>query len=163
TADPATQLASALRGKPTVLVVDQFEELFTLARDETSRREFVDRLMAAVAAGVHVLITLRADFYENVAEYPDLRAAVAEHQLYIGPMDASDLRRVIEEPARRGGWEIAPGLVDLLLRDVGSGPGGLPLLSHALLETWHHRRGSRLTLKAYFESGEVRGAIARTA
>jgi hypothetical protein len=84
-------------------------------------------------------------------------------------MNADELRRAIEEPARRGGWELEPGLVETLLKDVGAGenrqpePGGLPLLSHALLETWKRRRGRKLTLRSYTESGEVRGAIAKTA
>lgn len=159
--DPFRRLAQV--AGPTVLVVDQFEELFTLCRDEAARRAFVSGLMASAGGDLHMLVTLRADFYAEVAEYPDLRERIAEHQLYIGPMEPDDVRRAIEQPARLGGWEIAPGLVDLLVRDIGSEPGALPLLSHALLETWRRRRGSRMTLKGYFESGEVRGAIARTA
>ena len=92
-----------------------------------------------------------------------LRAAAAASQLYVGAMSSEELRRAIEEPARRGGWEFVPGLVDLLLRDVGDEPGALPLLSHALLETWQRRRGTTMTLRSYAESGGVRGAIARTA
>jgi len=78
-------------------------------------------------------------------------------------MSAEELRRAIEEPARRGEWTFEPGLVDLFLRDAGDEPGALPLLSHALLETWQRRRGRTLTLAGYAESGGVRGAIARTA
>ncbi len=162
TADPLEAGAEALEGSG-LLVVDQFEELFTLCHDDRLRHDFVARLMNAAQGGLHVLITLRADFYVAVSQFPELRQAVADNQFYIGPMERDDLRRAIEEPARRGGWEIAPGLVDLLLRDIGNEPGALPLLSHALLETWHRRRGSRMTLKGYFESGEVSGAIARTA
>ena len=78
-------------------------------------------------------------------------------------MSPDELRRAIEAPADAGGWEFSPGLVDLILHDVGEEPGALPLLSHALLETWRRRRGNVMTLKAYAESGGVRGAIARTA
>ena len=78
-------------------------------------------------------------------------------------MSPDELRRAIEAPAEAGGWEFSPGLVDLILHDVGEEPGALPLLSHALLETWRRRRGTVMTLKAYAESGGVRGAIARTA
>ena len=78
-------------------------------------------------------------------------------------MDADGLRRAIEEPATRNGWTIVPGLVDLMLHDAGDEPGALPLLSHALLETWQRRRGTTLTLQGYAESGGVRGAIAKTA
>jgi len=78
-------------------------------------------------------------------------------------MTTEDLRRAIEEPAQRGHWEFEPGLVDLILRDVGDEPGALPLLSHALLETWKRRAGHRLTLKGYADAGGVHGAIAHTA
>ena len=78
-------------------------------------------------------------------------------------MTADELRRAIEEPAKRGGWDFEPGLVDLILRDVGDEPGALPLLSHALLETWQRRSGRTLTLKGYADAGGVRGAIAYTA
>jgi len=78
-------------------------------------------------------------------------------------MSSEEQRRAIELPAQRGDWKFEPGLVDLFLRDVGEEPGALPLLSHALLETWRRRRGRTLTLQAYAESGGVRGAIARTA
>ncbi len=78
-------------------------------------------------------------------------------------MNEEELRRAIEEPARRGRWELEPGLVDLLLHDVGHEPGALPLLSHALFETWQRRRGRTMTLSGYTSSGGVRGAIAETA
>ena len=150
-----------------MLVADQFEELFTLCRDEFEREAFIDNLLIAIAperdAPVSVVVTLRADFYAHCAQYPDLREALAKHQEYIGPMSAGELRRATEEPARRGGWEFEQGLVDLILHDVGDEPGALPLLSHALLETWQRRRGPMLTLKGYAESGGVRGAIAKTA
>jgi hypothetical protein len=84
-------------------------------------------------------------------------------------MNMEELRRAIEEPAKRGHWEIEPGLVEVLLHDVGADvgrapePGALPLLSHALLETWERRRGHIMTLSGYVASGGVRGAIAETA
>jgi len=155
-----------------VLVVDQFEELFTLCRDDIERAAFVDNLLTAAFESngpTCLVITLRADFYAYCAPYAALRAALAGHQEYIGPMSADELRRAIEEPARRGGWELEEGLADVILRDVGADgsrspePGALPLLSHALLETWHRRRGRALTLSGYLASGGVRGAITETA
>ncbi|MEW5986826.1 MAG: BTAD domain-containing putative transcriptional regulator [Chloroflexota bacterium] len=150
-----------------LLVVDQFEELFTLCESETERRAFVDNLLTASspdeAGPTTVIIALRADFYAQCGLYANLREALARHQEYIGPMSAAELRRAIEEPARRGGWELEAGLVNLLLRDVGEEPGALPLLSHALLETWRRRRGRTMTIAGYAEAGGVRGAIARTA
>lgn len=158
--------------KGLLLVIDQFEELFTLCRDESERRAFVDNLMTAVTepGGItFVVLALRADFYNQCAPYTALRDALASQQEYIGLMSAAELRRAIEEPAKRGSWELEPGLVELLLQDVGAEgghlpePGALPLLSHALLETWHRRQGHRLTVSGYLASGGVRGAIAETA
>lgn len=150
-----------------LVVVDQFEELFTLTQDEAERKAFVDNLIAAsdpkTSGPTIVIITMRADFYEHCAQYANLREALSHQQEYIGPMSQAELRRAIEEPARRGDWEFEEGLVDLLLREVGDQPGALPLLSHALLETWKRRRGRKMTFRGYEESGGVRGAIARTA
>lgn len=149
-----------------LLVVDQFEELFTLCRSQAEQTAFVNNLLTAAFepnGSTIVVIALRADFYAHCADFADLRRALAQHQEYIGPMTPEELRRAIEEPARRGQWELEPGLIDLLLRDVGDEPGALPLLSHALLETWQRRRGRTLTLSGYLSSGGVRGAIAETA
>ena len=153
-------------GSRTLLVVDQFEELFALCRSEEERTSFINNLLTAASEAegpVIVVITLRADFYAHCANYPELREALAKHQEYIGAMNQEELRRAIEEPAQRGRWEFEPGLVDLLLHDVGHEPGALPLLSHALLETWQRRRGRTMTLSGYASSGGVRGAIAETA
>lgn len=155
--------------RQTLLLIDQFEELFTLCHDEFEREAFIDNLLTGLSSntdakcGLTLVITLRADFYAHLAQYPDLRDAVAQHQEYIGPMTTEELRRAIEEPARQSHWEFEPGLVDLILRDVGDEPGALPLLSHALLETWKRRAGHTLTLKGYADAGGVRGAIAHTA
>ncbi|HET8569642.1 MAG TPA: BTAD domain-containing putative transcriptional regulator [Candidatus Limnocylindria bacterium] len=150
-----------------VFAVDQFEEIFTLCRDAFEREAFVDLLLAAAVADgatrISVVIALRADFYGHCADLPALRGAIAAHQEYIGPMGAEDLRRAIEGPAAKLGWALEPGLADLVLHDAGDEPGALPLVSHALRETWEARRGNTLTIDAYERSGGVRGAVARTA
>ena len=150
-----------------LLVVDQFEEVFTLCHSPAERQAFIANLVWATApendGPTTVVITLRADFYAHCAPYAGLREALAKQQEYIGPMGAEELREVVERPARAGGWTLAPGLANLILRDVGDEPGALPLLSHALLETWRHRRGRTLTVDSYEEAGRVQGAIAMTA
>jgi WD40 repeat protein/transcriptional regulator with XRE-family HTH domain len=155
-----------------LIVVDQFEEVFTLCHDELQRISFIDKLISCAQdpSKVYcVVIALRADFYSHCAQYPFLRQAVAAQQEYIGQMDAHELRRAIEQPAVHGGWQLEPGLVDVLLNDIGAGgssepePGALPLLSHALLATWERRCGVTFTLDGYRASGGVRGAIAETA
>ncbi len=161
----ATRIAHLNDAPHMLLVVDQFEELFSLCHDEVERRFFVDNLLYAAGnpGPMTVVVVLRADFYAHCAPFENLRQALCERQQYIGAMNAEELRRAIMEPARRGGWTFEPGLVDLLLRDVNDEPGALPLLSHALLETWQRRRGRSLTLVGYQESGGVQGAIAKTA
>src|SRR5215207_7662469 len=155
-----------------LILVDQFEETFTLCHDESERVSFIEKLLSLAqerSRRIIVVIALRADFYSHCAQYPLLRRAIAAEQEYIGQMTAEELRRAIEEPARQNGWEFERGLVDILLNDIGvqsagePEPGALPLLSHALLANWEHRRGRTLTLDGYHASGGVRGAITETA
>lgn len=153
-------------GSYFLLLIDQFEELFALCHTESEQSAFISNLLTAAFdpdVKVLIVITLRADFYGHCASYPQLRQALAKHQEYIGAMSDEELRRAVEEPACRGHWELEPGLVDLILHDVGHEPGALPLLSHALYETWQRRRGRVMTLSGYASSGGVRGAIAETA
>jgi len=150
-----------------LLVVDQFEELFTLCKDQKEREAYVDNLMTAVSeekqGPLTVILTLRADFYPHCLQYEKLREAMETYQKNIGEMTPAELRQSIEGPAKQGGWEFEEGLVDLMLRDVSDEPGALPLLSHALLATWQRRRGRILTLVGYSDAGGVHGAIAKTA
>jgi WD40 repeat protein/transcriptional regulator with XRE-family HTH domain len=155
-----------------LILVDQFEEVFTLCRDELERIAFIEKLLSYAqekSRQYSVVIALRADFYAHCSQYPLLRQAVASNQEYIGQMTLEELRQAIEEPARCNGWELEPGLVDVMLQDLSTHgsqepePGALPLLSHALLATWENRRGRLLTLSGYHVSGGVRGAIAETA
>ena len=149
-----------------LLVVDQFEELFSLCRSEEDRQAFIENLLTATSAEngqAVVVISMRADFYAHCAAYPQLREALARHQEYIGAMSEEERRRAVEEPARRRHWELEPGLADLILHEVSREPGALPLLSHALMETWQRRHGHTLTLSGYTASGGVSGAIAETA
>jgi WD40 repeat protein len=149
-----------------VLIVDQFEEVFTLCPDETARQRFIDALLHVSLTDDcpgSVVLGIRADFYGRCAGYPALAAALPEHQVLVGPMTEAELREVIEGPAGKTGLRLEAGLTERILRDVGDEPGSLPLLSHALYETWKRRRGPTLTLAGYEEAGGVRRAIAQTA
>lgn len=140
-----------------LLVIDQFEELFALCRSEEERTSFIGNLLTASSEAdgpTVIVITLRADFYAYCANYPQLREMLAQNQEYIGAMNNDELQQAIEEPAHRGRWEFEPGLVDLLLHEVGHEPGALPLLSHALLETWQRRRGRTMMMSGYASSGQ---------
>ncbi len=156
----------ALGETKLLLLVDQFEETFTLCKDTDERKAFIENLLTLADeenSPAHVVITLRADFYAHCAEYDGLRQVLEEHQKYIGAMTPDELRQAITAPAQSAGWDFQPGLVDLILQDVGTEPGALPLLSHALLETWKRRQRSTLTLKGYTDAGGVKKAIAQTA
>lgn len=149
-----------------LLVVDQFEEVFTLCKDPVERKAFIENLLSLVDGehrAAQVILTLRADFYHQCAEYEGLRQALEKHQAYIGAMTQDELRQAIIQPAEKNGWDFQPGLADLILQDVGTEPGALPLLSHALLETWKRRQGRTLTLQGYAEAGGVKKAITQTA
>ena len=157
--------------EPPAIIVDQLEEIFTAGAGETGRQEFVAAL-AALAEHTLVVTGLRADFYSHALNYPALAHSLQERQIVVGPMPADQLRRAIVEPAHKAGLNIENGLVEVLLADMrpygaaGPGAGGheaLPLLSHALLATWEHSRGGRLTVSDYQASGGIRDAIARTA
>lgn len=153
--------------KHLMLVIDQFEEVFTQCRQDNERRAFIENLLHAVDPAnpqpISILLTLRADFYTQLAFQDRLRELVSQNQEFIGAMSRDELTRAILQPAALGNWKVQEGLVEVILDDLGSEPGALPLLSHALLETWKRRRGRVLTVSGYTAAGGVRGAIAQTA
>ncbi len=153
--------------KRLMLVIDQFEEVFTQCREVDERNAFIENLLHAAdpadAQPLVILLTLRADFYAQLAAHDRLRELISQHQEFIGAMNREELTRAILQPAALGKWKVQEGLVEVILNDLGSEPGALPLLSHALLETWKRRRGRVLTVSGYTGSGGVHGAIAQTA
>ena len=149
-----------------LLAVDQLEELFTACRSDAERAAFADTLARAAAdpdGRAVVVVALRADFYGRFAAYPGLAELLGANHVLVGPMQASELRRVVELPAGRVGLRVEPELTDAVVDDVEGEPGALPLLSTALLELWQKRQDNELTLAAYRESGGVHGAVSRLA
>ncbi len=160
-----------------VLVVDQFEEIFTECRTEAERQAFIAALgTAAYSAAALVVLGVRADFYGSCLAYPALLTAL-QNPVAVGPMTADQLRAVIMRPAEIEGLDLEPGLVELLLRDLGAmdavedagagaagyDPGALPLLAHALRVTWQQREGQMLTVAGYRRTGGIGQALATTA
>ncbi|MFD3572763.1 AAA family ATPase [Streptomyces sp. NPDC058644] len=199
-ARPGTaRFANAVRGAVTawgqretssaarpVVIVDQFEETFTLSSDEASRRTFIQLLQAACSAGdpddpgdpddagdpapAVVVLGVRADFYEQCLGYPELADALQHRHMVLGPLTHTELRDAVTGPAKAVGLELEPGLAELIVREVSTdGPRGthdagvLPLLSHALLATWQRRKTGRLTLSGYRAAGGIQGAVAASA
>jgi WD40 repeat protein/DNA-binding SARP family transcriptional activator len=146
----------------TVLLVDQAEEAFTLCQDEDERLLFLDSLVDEAERRT-VVVALRADRLSDVALHSAFSRLVERGLYLVGGLDQDGLRATIETPARQAGLLVEPGLVDLLVAEVARDPGALPLLSHALLETWQRREGRTLTAAGYRDSGGIQGAVAKSA
>ena len=154
-----------------VLIVDQFEQAFTLSTGqdaEADRRAFITALctVASSPAGpvdhppALVLIAVRGDFCDRCAAHPDLARALGVGPFVVGPMTDSDLRRAITGPASVAGLQVDPDLVSTILADLRTAgdpeiSGTLPLLSQAMLLTWKNREGDRLTVRGYGQTGGV--------
>ncbi|MBL1110390.1 hypothetical protein JK361_38555 [Streptomyces sp. 5-8] len=149
----------------TFVVVDQFEEIFTLCHDPAERDRFLDLLMTArePASRLRVLVAVRADFYGHCAEHRRLAGTMRDAGLLVGPMHPTELRAAIVNPAAAEGLTVERALTSRLVEEVADAPGGLPLLSHVLMETWRRRRGKTMTLAGYEAAGGLGGAVAKTA
>lgn len=153
-----------------LLVVDQFEEVFTRCRDLRERAAFVGLL-----AGDHpgprprVVLGLRADHYGSCLDHPELERALAQPQITVPPLRERELRAAVEGPAAAVGLIVEPGLTDRLVQDLREGrsaddaAGAMPFLAHALRETWRRRSGVRLTLAGYQATGGIWHSVAVTA
>jgi WD40 repeat protein len=163
----ALAATAAEAGRRPIIVVDQFEELFTQCADPAERLAYATAL--ATAAPALVVIAVRSDFYPSCVALPPLARILAAGHVVLGPLDSDAIRRAVVEPAEHAGLTVEPGLPDLLLHDLGADerdgyePGALPLLAHALRATWDRREGIRLTVAAYRATGGIRHAIAETA
>ncbi len=149
-----------------LLVIDQFEELFTQVTDENERLLFLRSLQAAVThpdSRFRVIITLRADFYDRPLLYPGFGDLVRASTEVVLPLSSGELVKAIEEPAQRVGLFIEPSLVTNIVLDVNHEPGALPLLQYALTELFERHEGNQLTLATYEAIGGLLGALARRA
>lgn len=150
-------------GRSLLIVIDQFEELFTLCerkQRESFLKTVLDELTKVV--GLKLIITLRADFCGQAYGDRTLTDALQDAQLLVGPMNATEFRAAIEQPAKRTGLELEPGLTDRLLQDIGE-QESLPLLEFALTQLWERQENGQLTHKAYTEIQGVKGALAQHA
>ncbi len=149
-----------------LLIVDQFEELFTLVEDEAVRHRYMDNLIASFShpqSRVRLIITLRADFYDKPLQYRQFGQVLRQRMETVLPLAPEELQEAIIMPATNLGVSYEQGLVDTIIADVGAQPGTLPLLQYALTELFERREGFMLNLAAYQGIGGVTGALARRA
>ena len=180
-ADPGSDGPSSAAGAPPrlVLVVDQFEELFTAGEDAgaAERRAFVTALHAAatVPAGpwgvppALVVAVVRADYLGRLIAFPPLKAALDAGLFTVGPMSEAELRLAVTGPAAEAGLVVEPAVVEAVITELrdeaggGLGSGVLPLMSQAMAATWERREGNELTLRGYRRAGGVADAVNRGA
>ncbi|MEY9862925.1 WD40 repeat protein [Catenulispora sp. GAS73] len=149
-----------------LIVIDQFEELFTLCTEEDQRESFIAALAGAANAGnsrARVVIGVRADFYAHCARHPALVDLLQGAQLLVGPMTGEELRTAVSRPAAGVGCAVEAALQARVVADAAGQPAALPLVSHAMREAWRRRRGNTLTLAGYEACGGITNALARTA
>ena len=149
-----------------VLVIDQFEEVFTLVEEEDVRTHFLGSLEAAAndpRSRLRVVVTLRADFYDRPLLYRGFAELFKSRVEAVVPLTAEELERAISGPAKRVDVSLEPGLVAAMLADVAEEPGALPLMEYALTELFERRDGRTLFLEAYRQIGGVSGALGRRA
>lgn len=149
-----------------VLVVDQFEELFTQTTNEETRKAFLDALLVAAAENpsrLRVVATLRADFYDRPLRYHDFGEVLRAGTEIITPMAPEELERAVAGPAEAVGAALEPGLAAAVISDVADEPTALPLMQYAMTELFERRKGVTLTADAYHDVGGVTGALGHRA
>ncbi|WP_194820454.1 WD40 repeat domain-containing protein [Nocardia sp. XZ_19_385] len=164
-------------GRQRLLIIDQFEELFTLCHDDDQREVFLSALEHLAIRGEReptaVVVAVRADFYARCVDIPVLEDALKHRSYLLGPMRLDELAEAITRPAELAGYKLESGLEELVISELcglgGRGdrraydPGALPLVSHVMEAVWQRRDGMRLTINGYEQSGGVLGSVAATA
>jgi len=149
-----------------VMIIDQFEELFTLVQDEAIRTHLLDNLVTAVLderSRLYIVITLRADFVDRPLNYLDFGELIHRRTEFVLPLTTDELERAILSPAERVGMQMEAGVVSAIVHDLGDQPGTLPLLQYALTELFEKREGNLVTSTAYQSIGGVLGALGKRA
>jgi Caspase domain len=161
-----SQLITVADTPRVVLLVDQFEEVFTLCTDKKERQQFFDCLLAGLQRcgdKLCLVLTMRADFFGKCAEYGELAAKIQDNLLTVTSMSGSELRQAITAPAKQVELALESELVEQIISDVANSPGFLPLLQYTLTELWGQRTGDKLTLAAYTRLGGVKGTLQKRA
>ncbi len=145
-----------------LVIVDQFEELFTLNKDDATRKQFITRLLETTKHS-KVVITLRSDFLGDAGMHRSLKEEIQNHLEIVPPMDIDELHHAMNGQANAVGLRFEADLSQQILDDVEGEPGAMPLLQHALWELWNRRHGCNLRASEYRAFGGVKKAISSTA
>ena len=148
---------------PLVLLLDQFEEVFTLCQDREECRRYLDNLLHGIgdpACHLYLLLTLRSDFLADSQGHPAFNQVVSRQAHLVPVLDDDGLSRAITEPARRAGHELEEGVVQLLIEQSAGREGALPLLQYALTEIWRGLQQGREAADSLRAIGGVGGALA---
>ncbi|MEO1069449.1 MAG: pentapeptide repeat-containing protein, partial [Cyanobacteria bacterium J06638_6] len=161
-------LVETAEAQTVVLVVDQFEEAFTLCQNMAERQAFFDTLLGGLAgagARLWLIVAMRSDFVGKCFEqdYGGLAKLVQSHLESVLPMTKDEVTQAIAEPARQAGVALEPGLKDAMLNDLQQSPGGLPLLQYTLTELWHRQQDNQLKLSIYHQLGGITGTLKQRA
>ncbi len=167
-ADGLRRLVQTSGASRVVLVVDQFEEAFTLCRDKSERELFFNCLLGALEQTgdqLCLILTMRADFFGKCVEeeYSGLANQIQQHLVTVTPMNRDQLKKAITKPADRVGLTVEPQLVKKIIEDVEDSPGSLPLLQYTMTELWQRRTDNCLQLKTYIDLGGVSGTLNKRA
>jgi len=159
----ASQILEDKPNKRFLLVVDQFEELYTQCQDKEQQQSFIDTLLLAVnQKSITLVFTLRADFYGYILSYRPFSDALQQITFKpLGLMSRDELKVAIEQPAKKLGVKLQTHLAERILNDVGQEPGNLPLLEFALTQLWDKQKNDELTHQAYDEIGGVKQALVK--
>lgn len=161
-----TQIIESQTDEPAVIIIDQFEEAFTLCHDEAERDAFLENLLALIRTRDTrhlVILTMRVDYESYLNKTPLFQSLYEQGQVRVTAMSGAELREAIEKPADAIGLKFEEGLVDALVREIVGEPAALPLLQFALLQLWDDRERNRVTWESYRRLGGVTQALANTA
>ncbi len=161
-----TKLVNTTGDFPIVLIIDQFEETFTLCQDENERAAFIENLLNLIRARGQrhlVIITMRIDYESYLEKVALFKSMFEQGEVRVNAMHAGELREAIEKPAENIGLKFEEGLVDQLIREILGEPAALPLLQFALLQLWDNRERNRITWESYRRLGGVMQALSKTA
>ena len=154
--------------QPSVLVIDQFEEMFTLCLDEVKRQAFIGNLLEVIQfsdISHRVVLTMSSEFEDRVAKFSAFDSLFKKGRVQVLSLGADELREAIEKPAndKSVGLKFEEGVVNKLIQDVLGEDSALPLLQFTLLKLWGERERNRISMKAYIKLQGGRLALSNSA